>query len=116
VLNYRYNSDRNQSNPPGLDWEHIVEFTRGGGENSVDNMALLNSQANRVAINHWFGSSQGSGTGFPSTGALTVRDYLDSIAASPAERTRWKLRAYRLFDLGQPRTRNGPRGRFQVIE
>lgn len=116
VLNYRHNSDRSQSNPPGLDWEHIVEFTRGGGENSVDNMALLNSQANRVAINHWFGSSQGSGTGFPSTGALTVRDYLDSIAASPAERTRWKLRAYRLFDLGQPRTRNGPRGRFQVIE
>jgi hypothetical protein len=111
VLNYRYHI--HQFNPPNRDWEHIHERSGGGGH-SVANLALTNRRLNQVDLNQWFGSRQPSGTGFPSTGPLTVREYLSQVRASPEERTRWKLRAYRLFGVSIRGANNG-RGPYQTL-
>jgi len=94
VLNYRHHI--HQGNPPNKDWDHIVEQS-GRGVHSDTNLALADSNLNRVTLNNWFGERQISGPGFPNTGPLTVREYLDSIKADATERTRWKMRAYRIF-------------------
>ncbi len=112
VLNYRHHV--HQLNPSNMDWEHIVEQS-GRGENSVTNLALANRRLNQVDLNHWFGSRQGSGDGFPNTGSQTVRQYLDAVAANAQERARWKRRAYRIFGVSVRPANNG-RGPYQKLD
>jgi hypothetical protein len=119
VLNFRANEDDSrefQSNPPGKEWEHIVEDS-AGGPNSVKNLALADATVNRD-LGVWFGQRQPSAPGFPNTGPLTVRDFLDAAKAGERVRIRWKERAYQIFNvrlLQEPFPNKG-RGPYRVLK
>lgn len=116
VLNYRYHEF--QLNPPGKQWEHIVEQSygraTGAGVNSVSNLALTDGGFNR-----WLGTVFGRSyarddiRGFPSTQGLPLRDWL---AGQPvAEAARWKEALYRLE--GKRVTSLGSaRGMYQILQ
>ena len=112
VLNYRYSGS--QINPPGKEWEHIIEHS-AGGPNSVDNLALADATVNRD-LGTWFGQRQPSAPGFPNTGALTAREFLDAANAGPRERRRWKMRAYDIYRVKLLPLKNEGRGPYQILE
>jgi hypothetical protein len=115
VLNFRANEDESQSNPAGKEWDHIVEAS-AGGPNSVENLALADAGVNRD-LGVWFGQRQPSAPGYPNTGPLTVREFLDAANVNPPERRRWKERAYRIFRVRlQDQERNRGRGPYRVLE
>jgi hypothetical protein len=112
VLNYRHHGQ--QSNPAGKAWEHTVEHT-AGGSNSVDNLVLADATVNR-ALGVWFRQKQTSASGFPNTGPLTVRRFLDAVNAKRAERLRWKMRAYAILGVRLQPPRNHGRGPYRTLE
>lgn len=116
VLNYRYHVF--QLNPPGKQWEHIVEQSYGRATgvnvNSVGNLALTYGGFNR-----WLGTVFGRSylrddiRGFPSTEGLPLREWL--VTKSPEEATRWKEALYRLG--GKRVTSLGSeRGLYQILQ
>lgn len=113
VLNFRHNDDESQSNPAGREWEHIVEAT-AGGEHSVDNLTLSDATLNRD-LGVLFGQRKESAPGFPSTGPLSVREFLDAAGAGVRIRRRWKERFYRIFGVQVKRNNKG-RGPYQTLE
>jgi Domain of unknown function (DUF4157) len=76
VLNYRHHQA--QLNPPGKEWEHIIEKTRGGGANSSANLALTAATLNnRLGV--LFGrpyASHEAPAGMNGTNNLELREYL----------------------------------------
>ena len=112
VLNYRYHSL--QINPAGKEWEHVIEQS-AGGPNSVTNLALANATVNRD-LGVWFGQRQPSAAGFPNTGSLTVRQFLDEAHATGAERERWKRRAYAIFGVTLRPPTNQGRGPYRTLD
>ena len=116
VLNYRYHEF--QLNPPGKQWEHIVEQSygraTGAGVNSVNNLALTNGSFNRwLGIQFSRSYVQNDIRGFPSTQGIPLRDWL--VGQPAGEAARWKEAFYRLE--GKRVTSLGSeRGMYQILQ
>jgi hypothetical protein len=112
VLNHRHHDQ--QINPAGKEWEHVIEQS-AGGPNSVNNLALADATINRD-LGTWFGQRQASAPGFPNTGPLTVRQFLDEAHTDAAERRRWKMRAYAIYGVTLRPTTNHGRGPYRKLD
>jgi hypothetical protein len=71
---WNYRAHRQFSNPANKDWQHIHEQSNKG-PNTVENLALVDSDLNRNDLNHYFSKR------YPFTGRLTLRQYLKSQSA-----------------------------------
>ncbi|HEX5870008.1 MAG TPA: hypothetical protein VFY65_06325, partial [Longimicrobium sp.] len=117
VLNFRDHGAQNA--PRGKSWEHIIEQSYRG-IHTEENLALADETLNEETLNAWMGDSKTSHSypdlgHFPSTGALSVRDYLRSTGANGDEWARWKRRAYKIFRVALRWFDHG-RGRYQKLE
>lgn len=117
VLNYRHHGAQNV--PPNKSWEHIIEQAYRG-IHTEENLALADDTLNEQKLNAWMGDSLSSHSypdlgHFPSTGPLSVREYLRSTGADGDEWGRWKRRAYKVFRVAL-RWYNHGRGRYQKLE
>jgi hypothetical protein len=114
VLNYRAIGIQT-NNPPGQQWEHIVEASTGG-PNSADNLALAEGTLNRR-----LGTYYGEVRRYPQlaivdiTDPIILRDYLRGKSAS--EQRKWKLWVYASPDFRVALAwQNSPRGgRYQTL-
>ena len=89
VLNYRVR--KTQFNPPGRQWEHIIEKSAGGAHSS-ENLALTASQINnRLGV--LFGQPYASHevpAGLSGTGGKPLRMYLQETNQGLSVQTQWK--------------------------